>query len=189
SAPTSSPVGRCACSCALLRRRPRLTTACCSPLDAASWLAPRRFLPAVRCANFRIEISPSPLQMRILAGGGRLLQEIGAETSADGGYRFSFRPGAAPLYGLGQGGPQLDKRGAVDTMGSGQGGYRLATHGAKVPIPVLWSAEGWGLFVHQPLCSFDLTGETGWLVPHADRGGHEPGEALPGAGESIAGLP
>jgi len=144
---------------------------------------------ALRCGNFRIEISPSPLQMRILAGGGRLLQEIGAETSADGGYRFSFRPGAAPLYGLGQGGPQLDKRGAVDTMGSGQGGYRLATHGAKVPIPVLWSAEGWGLFVHQPLCSFDLTGETGWLVPHADRGGHEPGEALPGASESIAGLP
>lgn len=149
-------------------------------------------LPAtrtLRCGAFRVQVSAAPLSIRVLGSGGRIVQEIGAEVSPGGGYRFSFRSGAAPLFGLGQGGPQLDKRGAVDAMGSGQGGYRLATHGAKVPIPLLWSAEGWGIFVHQPLCSFDLTGDTGWLVPHPDRGGHEPGEAVPGAGESIAGLP
>src|SRR6185437_260492 len=149
-------------------------------------------LPATRtfrCGAFRVQVSAAPLSIRVLGSGGRIVQEIGAEVSPGGGYRFSFRSGAAPLFGLGQGGPQLDKRGAVDAMGSGQGGYRLATHGAKVPIPLLWSAEGWGIFVHQPLCSFDLTGDTGWLVPHPDRGGHEPGEAVPGAGESIAGLP
>src|SRR6185437_1555411 len=149
-------------------------------------------LPATRtfrCGAFRVQVSAAPLSIRVLGSGGRIVQEIGAEVSPGGGYRFSFRSGAAPLFGLGQGGPQLDKRGAVDAMGSGQGGYRLATHGAKVPIPLLWSAEGWGIFVHQPLCSFDLTGDTGLLVPHPDRGGHEPGESVPGAGESIAGLP
>ncbi|MGH9393339.1 MAG: TIM-barrel domain-containing protein, partial [Terriglobales bacterium] len=142
-----------------------------------------------RCGNFTVRVSPDPLVLNIGNRDGRAVQQIRVEPAPEGGVRFGFRAGGAALYGLGQGGPQLDKRGALDAMGSGQGGFRLATHGAKVPIPLLWSAEGWGLFAHQPLGSFDLTGETGWLLPHPDRGGHEPGEALPGAGEAVLGLP
>ncbi|MGH9483377.1 MAG: TIM-barrel domain-containing protein, partial [Terriglobales bacterium] len=144
----------------------------------------------VRCGGLSVRIEPAPLRLHISGHGGRLLQEIVATTDAGGGVRYGFRVGAAPLFGLGQGGPQLDKRGSLDAMGSGQGGYRLATHGAKVPIQVLWSAEGWGLFAHRPLGAFDLTDSaTGWLMPRPDRGGHEPGEALPGAGEALLGLP
>ncbi|HUX66155.1 MAG TPA: TIM-barrel domain-containing protein [Terriglobales bacterium] len=146
----------------------------------------------VRCGAFTLHVAAAPLRVRIEAPGGRLVQEIRAEAGPTGEaqVRYGFRLGAAPLFGLGQGGPQLDKRGQLDAMGSGQGGYQLATHGAKVPIQVLWSAEGWGLFVHLPLGAFDLTGpDTGWLLPRPDRGGHEPGEALPGAGQRALGLP
>jgi len=146
----------------------------------------------VRCGAFTLRVSAPPLRIRVEAAGGRLVQEIRAEATRvePGGIRYGFRLGAAPLFGLGQGGPQLDKRGSLDAMGSGQGGYQLATHGAKVPIQVLWSGEGWGLFAHQPLGAFDLTdATTGWLLPRPDRGGHEPGEALPGAGLAALGLP
>lgn len=144
----------------------------------------------VRCGEMTVRLAADPLVIGVEDRGGRQIQEIRAEASASGAVRYGFRAGSAPLFGLGQGGPQLDKRGSVDTMGSGQGGYRLATHGAKVPIQVLWSAEGWGLFAHQPLGEFDITdATTGWLIPHPDRGGHEPGEALPGAGVAGVELP
>jgi alpha-glucosidase/alpha-D-xyloside xylohydrolase len=64
---------------------------------------------------------------------------------------------------LGQGGPQFDRRGQVDSMVSGQGGYRLATHGARVPIQFLIGTGGWGMFVHAPLGAFDLGGDRGRL--------------------------
>ena len=48
-------------------------------------------------------------------------------------------------------------------MTSGQGGYHLGTHGARVPIQFLIGTSGWGIFIHAPLGSFDLTGEQGRL--------------------------
>ena len=47
----------------------------------------------------------------------------------------SFIIGNTALLGLGEGGPQFDRRGSIDAMRSGQGGYRLATHGGRVPVP------------------------------------------------------
>ena len=48
-----------------------------------------------------------------------------------------FNIDGSHLLGLGQGGPQFDRRGHADSMVSGQGGYQLATHGARVPIQFL----------------------------------------------------
>jgi alpha-glucosidase/alpha-D-xyloside xylohydrolase len=53
-------------------------------------------------------------------------------------------------------------------MRSGQAGYRLATHGGRVPIQGLVGAGGWGMFLHQPLGTFDFTGEVGRFVPSGD---------------------
>ncbi|NIQ54321.1 MAG: glycoside hydrolase, partial [Gammaproteobacteria bacterium] len=50
-------------------------------------------------------------------------------------------------------------------MRSGQGGYQLRTHGGVVPIQWLVSTDGWGLYIHQPLGTFDLTGERGRFAP------------------------
>ena len=46
-------------------------------------------------------------------------------------------------------------------MRNGQDGYRLHTHGARVPVQWIVGTEGWGLYVHQPLGAFDLTGSEG----------------------------
>ena len=48
---------------------------------------------------------------------------------------FTFHLGDGPVLGLGEGGPQFDRRGSADRMRSGQGGYRLRTHGGRVPSP------------------------------------------------------
>ncbi|HZM88916.1 MAG TPA: TIM-barrel domain-containing protein [Blastocatellia bacterium] len=71
---------------------------------------------------------------------------------------MSFLPGDKPLLGLGEGGPQFDRRGSVDQMRSGQGGYRLRTHGGRVPIQWLIGAQGWAMFIHSPLGTFDFRG-------------------------------
>jgi alpha-glucosidase (family GH31 glycosyl hydrolase) len=69
----------------------------------------------------------------------------------------SFAVGDGPLLGLGEGGPQFDRRGSTDRMRSGQGGYRLHTHGGRVPIPWLIGTAGWAMFIHQPSGAFDFT--------------------------------
>jgi alpha-glucosidase/alpha-D-xyloside xylohydrolase len=70
-----------------------------------------------------------------------------------------------PLLGLGQGGPQFDRKGQTFSPRSGQGGYQLQTHGARVPIQWLVGTDGWAMFIHQPYGGFDLTGEHGKFTP------------------------
>ena len=81
----------------------------------------------------------------------------------------SFAIGSAPIFGLGEGGPQFDRRGTVYPSRNGQGGYQLRTHGGRVPIQWLVSPDGWGLYIHQPLGSFDLIGSLGRLMPDERR--------------------
>jgi alpha-glucosidase (family GH31 glycosyl hydrolase) len=85
----------------------------------------------------------------------RVVQQLRADLATN---TLSFLSGRGPLLGLGEGGPQFDRRGTADEMRNGQEGYRLHTHGGRVPIQWLIGTEGWGLYVHQPLGTFDLTG-------------------------------
>ncbi len=77
------------------------------------------------------------------------------------------------MFGLGEGGPQFDRRGSTERMHSGQGGYQLRTHGGRVPIPWLIDTSGWAMFFHEPFGTFDLTGSEGKFQPTA------PDTALP----------
>src|SRR5205814_10443713 len=70
-----------------------------------------------------------------------------------------------PVRGLGEGGPQFDRRGSAGRMRSGQGGYQLRTHGGRVPVPWLIGTSGWAMFVHQPSGTFDFTGPDGRFDP------------------------
>jgi alpha-glucosidase/alpha-D-xyloside xylohydrolase len=78
---------------------------------------------------------------------------------------LSFLTGTKPLLGLGEGGPQYDRRGSTDEMRSGQGGYKLATHGGRVPIPWIIGTAGWAILFHQPFGTFDFTGERSRFIP------------------------
>jgi alpha-glucosidase (family GH31 glycosyl hydrolase) len=109
----------------------------------------------VRAGNVVVKLTAGPPAVHVETSAGDPVQ------------RFTFDPQApdmkfllpkGPLLGLGQGGPQFDRKGQVDRMRNGQGGYQLATHGARVPVQWLVGTDGWGLFIHQPQGAFDFTG-------------------------------
>jgi alpha-glucosidase/alpha-D-xyloside xylohydrolase len=98
----------------------------------------------------------------VQARDGRVVQELSSDPATG---VLSFQLGEGPLLGLGQGGPQFDRRGHFDRMGSGQGAYQLATHGARVPVQLAIGVSGWAMYIHQPLGAFDLTGKEGRFQP------------------------
>jgi alpha-glucosidase/alpha-D-xyloside xylohydrolase len=116
----------------------------------------------VKCGDLAVKLSADPLTIRVEARGGRLVQELTVDGTSG---HVTFELGDAPVLGLGEGGPQFDRRGKFDQMRSGQGGYNLRTHGAKVPIQWLIGTAGWAMYIHWPLGSFDLTGRLGQFQP------------------------
>src|SRR5579864_7464252 len=109
-----------------------------------------------------VHVSTSPIRFAISTGNGKELQTI--EIEPDSG-TVSFATGTSLLLGLGEGGPQFDRRGSIDPMKSGQGGYSLATHGGRVLIPWIISTAGWAMFVHQPFGTFDFSGPQSKFQP------------------------
>lgn len=116
----------------------------------------------VRCAGLMVNLSPDPLTILVEANDGRLIQRLRIDRQTGS---MAFRTGDNPLFGLGEGGRQFDRRGARDPMRSGQGGYSLRTHGGRVPIQWQVGTGGWAMFIHQPLGAFDLTGAEGRFDP------------------------
>src|SRR6266481_460437 len=96
----------------------------------------------IKCGNLEVLLSPGPLSFTIATSEGPTIQQLSIDDETG---VVSFFTGDSPLLGLGEGGPQFDRRGATDRMKSGQGGYQLRTHGGRVPINWLISAgpHGW----------------------------------------------
>jgi alpha-glucosidase (family GH31 glycosyl hydrolase) len=142
------------------------------PLDGSlarvSWGAPPQKLqsdsPAkeFQAGNLQVHVSPNPLVFTISTLKGRQIQRLKIEPASG---VLSFATGNSPLLGLGEGGPQFDRRGSTDSMANGQGAYRLETHGGRVPIPWIISTEGWAMFIHQPFGAFDFTGPQSTFRP------------------------
>ncbi|QNI33540.1 glycoside hydrolase family 31 protein [Alloacidobacterium dinghuense] len=133
-------------------------------LSARSWPSPMsqvRTSEAVRSIQWgkrRIQMSIDPLRIAVEDDDGHLRQELRFESGMS---QVRFHYGDGPVFGLGEGVHPLDRRGTTDAMRNGQHGEELKVYGARVPIPLLIGASGWGLFFHEPWGSFDLTGETG----------------------------
>ena len=128
-----------------------------------SWGAPVTKLRAestevISVGNLRLKISVHPVSIRVANERGDVIQQFDWDENAG---LLSFLNGSSPLLGLGEGGPQFDRRGSTDSMRSGQGAYKLATHGGRVPIPWIISTSGWAIFFHQPYGTFDFTGPQG----------------------------
>src|SRR3954447_12171764 len=98
--------------------------------------APQSF----NCGELRVQFTPSPLSFKIETVKGDPVQQLTIDP--DTGV-LEFTTGSPPLLGLGEGGPQFDRRGSTDRMRSGQGGYQLRTHGGRVPIPWIIGTAGW----------------------------------------------
>jgi len=112
--------------------------------------------------RFRLNVSWHPISIAIAHSNGDEIQRLDWNDKTGA---LSFLTGTRPLLALGEGGPQFDRRGATDEMRSGQGGYKLATHGGRVPIPWIIGAEGWAIFFHQPLGTFDFIGTQSRFSP------------------------
>ena len=136
-------------------------------LAQSSWASPTVFRGAdqpqiVRCGDLKLQISFLPLTFTITTNKGREIQRLTVDAQTG---ILSFSTGNSPLFGLGEGGPQFDRRGSTDLMVSGQGGYQLGTHGGRVPIPWLIGTSGWAMFIHQPFGTFDFTGAESTFRP------------------------
>jgi len=116
----------------------------------------------IKCGNIEVLFSPSPLSFTITTSEGQTIQQLAIDEESGA---VSFQTGDSPLLGLGEGGPQFDRRGSTDRMKSGQGGYHLATHGGRVPIPWIIGTSGWAMFFHQPFGTFDFTGAQSKFLP------------------------
>jgi alpha-glucosidase/alpha-D-xyloside xylohydrolase len=115
---------------------------------------------AMKMGALSITVTQTPLSVRVADAAGRTVQEIAID---DAGV-LAFLVGDAPLLAFGEGGPQFDRRGAIDAMRNGQGGYQLRTHGGRVPVQWLIGTAGWGLFIHQPFGAFNLQGPKGRMT-------------------------
>lgn len=115
--------------------------------------------------KYNVGVSTDPFHLTVKDAGGRLRQELSFGTG-----KVTFAYGDGPVFGLGEGVHPLDRRGTTDPMRNGQHGEDLRIYGARVPIPLLLGASGWGLFFHEPWGSFDLTGEAGIFTGEGARG-------------------
>jgi alpha-glucosidase/alpha-D-xyloside xylohydrolase len=140
---------------------------------AGTPVAKRRdtFAP-VRAGNLSVRYTENPPTLLVETAKGDLVQRLvlSSDTAT-----VAFPLGAGPVFGLGEGGPQFDRRGQTYNTRNGQGGYQLRTHGGRVPIQWLIGtaglagrssqSEGWGMFINHPAGSFDLAGPEGKLLP------------------------
>ena len=137
--------------------------------------APRRF---AWCAN-EVLVSPHPLTIEIFDASRRRCQSIAIDDAG----AVSFGLGDGPLFGLGQGGRQFDRRGGEFPLVNGQGegavsvdmnapgarapvaAFDLAGEGARITVPWLVSTDGWAIYFRRPVGAIHLSGTVGRLIP------------------------
>ena len=143
--------------------------------------------------KYRVRLEEGPLRITVSLANGDVRQQIQFEPDTAA---VQFVVGDAPLFGLGEGLPRYDLRGARYEMKNGQGTADLRLDGSRIPIPWLISAAGWGLFIGQPSGFFDLSGTNGVFQPVAASStrnvylilGETPAEILRGYAE-LTGFP
>lgn len=116
----------------------------------------------VKWGAYRVEVEEDPLRVTVRGADGRVRQQIEFATDSTA-VKFGIADG--PVFGMGEGLPTYDLRGARYAMRNGEGTPHLDTDGARLPIQWLVSSAGWGLMIGQPSGYFDLTGKTGVFEP------------------------
>src|SRR5204862_3054964 len=100
-----------------------------------------------RAGTFRVTVKPRPLTVSVRRADGKLVQEL-VFNDSDETNSISFRVGA-PVYGLGEGGDQFDRRGFNHPLINGQR-YKLGELGTRIFSPLVIGTDGWALFVAAP---------------------------------------
>ena len=119
---------------------------------------------AIRAGNLTVRITDGPPAIHVDTAAGKPIQRFTLDAASPD---VSFLLGTGPLLGMGEGGPQFDRKGMVDRGRNGQGGYQLLYARRPRANPVVDRDGGLGP-MHQPLGAFDLTGSEGRFSPAAD---------------------
>jgi alpha-glucosidase (family GH31 glycosyl hydrolase) len=116
----------------------------------------------VQWGRYKVRLGERPWRITVLDAAGKTKQLLRLEPTT-GAIHFQMAEG--PVFGLGEGGHPLNRRGTTDAMRNGQHSPDLATYGARAPIPWLLGVGNWGIFFAHPWGTFDLTGEEGRFLP------------------------
>lgn len=119
-------------------------------------------LRSISWGDYQLRMSGSPPQLAVTSHDGRRIQQLDIDPKS--GF-VSFLLQQEPVWGLGEGGRQFDRRGIFYFMHHGERVPDLRTHGARMPIPWFVSPAGWALFFHVPFGAFDLRGDVGVFQP------------------------
>lgn len=119
----------------------------------------------VTSGDLVVRITEGPSPVIAVTRGGRPVQSF---TFNNVDSKVALVSSQSPILGLGEGGPQFDRRGTTYPSRNGQGGYQLRTHGGRVPIQWVVGTEGWGVYIHQPIGAFDLIGGGFTFTPSSD---------------------
>lgn len=87
---------------------------------------------ALSWGEFRLRVATEPLSLSIFNAHEQPIQTLRLEPGTD---RIGFALSNGPLLGLGEGGPQFDRRGSFCPVKHGQRVPDLALNGARLPIP------------------------------------------------------
>jgi alpha-glucosidase (family GH31 glycosyl hydrolase) len=116
----------------------------------------------LRVGELRVVVKPQPLSFSIRRADGRLVQELTFPESTNGAVAFRTE---APVFGLGEGAQQFDRRGALYPMEPTWGGWNRPVLGSVVPSPFLIGTDGWAILAHRPEGQFDLRDGKGVFLP------------------------
>lgn len=133
------------------------STSALLPISGSEKFRARELAGDQSFAGGKIRVAANPLTVSFHRGDGSLVQNLGFEAT-----NVTFKING-PLFGLGEGAQQFDRRGALYPMEPGWGAWNRPTLGSVVPSPYLIGADGWGIFAAWPELSFDLRSETGRL--------------------------
>lgn len=104
------------------------------------WRGPSENAPAsLQAGKLRVEIANSPLTITVRKTNGAIVQKLVWED--DGSMKFKSD---AAVFGLGQGGGALNRRGKLMPM---KDGYEAEDSTTRVSTPVLIGADGWALVI------------------------------------------
>ena len=137
-------------------------TAAVTPLRSARSTSSVGRVPA---GALTVTLDDAAPVVRIADARGRAVQALTFDAA---GPTMTFPLGDAPLLGLGEGGPQFDRRGSSDRMMNGESHAQLATNGTRAPIQWLVGTDGWAMFIHHPRGAFEFSTTEGRFTPPAE---------------------
>ena len=124
----------------------------------------------LRVGKLRVLVKGSPLNITVRREDGQIVQQLTFDEDSGTNAGVLFRTDA-PVFGLGEGAQQFDRRGALYPMEPSWGGWNRPVLGSVVPSPFVLGTDGWALFAHRPEGQFDLREGKGRFIPRQDAQG------------------